>query len=86
MLDRPSIVCRVLRPITRPIVGRPNTLLLVWPGHPHTLTITTLSGNVLHTAYCPEGVLYGALLHLFLDAAIRPLTEADERALLGVAA
>lgn len=86
MLDRPSIVCRVVRPITAPITGAPGRLLLVWPGHVHTLTITTARGDVLRTCYVPEGVLYGALLHLFLDAAIIPLTETDERALLRVAA
>jgi hypothetical protein len=86
MLPAPSIVCRVVRPIMAPIVARPNSLLLVWPGHAHTLTVASSCGTVQRTAYCPEGVLYGALLNLFLDAAIRPLTEADERALLGVAA
>lgn len=83
MLDRPSIVCRVLRPIADPIVARPDEVLTAWPGHPAlTLCVLTPDGETItRSRYLPEGVLYSALLDLFLDGAIR-LSHASEQALL----
>ena len=87
MLDRPSIVCRVLRPILDPIAARPGEVLVVWPGHPtHTVTVRTEDGHASLRHCCvPEGALYGLLLNLYLDAAIQCLTTESERALLRVA-
>ncbi|MFN9086723.1 MAG: hypothetical protein ACK6DP_05105 [Gemmatimonas sp.] len=83
MLDRPSIVCRVLRPFLAPIVARPNEVLTAWPGHP-TLALCVLTPDgetIIRSRYLPEGVLYSALLDLFLDGSVR-LSEESERALL----
>jgi len=83
MLPRPSIVCRVARPILSPIVAAPGDVLAVWPGHPtHALTVLSSDGLTVRRA-CPrpEGLLYGDLLHWFLDAAVL-MPEADQRAFL----
>lgn len=87
MLPAPSIVCRVLRPMLDPIVARPNDLLAVWPGHPtHALIVFMADGlTALRWSPCPEGVLYGALLNLYLDAVLVALTVESERSLLQVA-
>lgn len=87
MLDRPSIVCRVLRPLCEPIVARPGELLVVWPGHPtHTLTVCAPDGQtLLRHGHCAAGVLYGALLNLYLDAAVRCCDPESERSLLSAA-
>ena len=87
MLDRPSIVCRVLRPFVSLIVAHRDQLLIVWPGHPK-LTVCVCSpdgATLLRSRYVPEGRLYGDLLHLFLDAKIHCLSETSERALLRTA-
>jgi hypothetical protein len=83
MLDAPSIVCRVIRPIAYPIVARPDEVLVVWPGHPDlTLCVLTPDGEtIIRSRYLPEGVLYSTLLDLFLDGAILLSTD-SERALL----
>jgi hypothetical protein len=83
MLDRPSIVCRVIRPIADPIVARRNDILTAWPGH-RTLTLCVLTADaerLIRSAYLPERLLYPALLDLFLDGRVR-LPEASQRALL----
>ena len=87
MLDAPSIVCRVIRAIVYTIVARPDEVLVVWPGHPtQTLTVRTPDGRTfLRCCGVPDGALYGILLNLYLDAAIRCLTPSSERALLRVA-
>jgi hypothetical protein len=87
MLDAPSIVCRVIRPIVYPIVARPDEVLVVWPGHPtHTLTVCAPDGKaVLRWIYCADGALYGILLNLYLDAAIRCCDPESERSLLTAA-
>lgn len=86
MLPRPSIACLVLRPIVYPLPCHIGELLIVWPGHRRlTLTATTDDGLPLRWRYWPEGRLYGDLLHLFLDARIRALDVASERALLRIA-
>lgn len=83
MLDRPSIVCRVLRPITSPIVARRDEILAVWFGHPtHAVCVLDPEGEeIIRHAPRDEGLLYGELLEQFLDARIR-LPEASQRALL----
>jgi hypothetical protein len=83
MLDAPSIVCRVIRPIVYPIVARPDDVLTAWPGHPElTVCVLTPDGNtIIRSRYLPEGVLYSTLLDLFLDGAILLSTD-SERALL----
>jgi hypothetical protein len=75
MLDRPSIVCRVVRPMACPIAADPGDVLVAWPGHPtHSLAVVRHQ-RVVRTRHVPDGVLYGALLDLFLSARIRlPLT------------
>lgn len=87
MLPAPPIVCRVLRPMLHPIVARAGEVLTVWPGHPtHTLIVFMADGETpLRWCPCPEGALYGALLNLYLDAALVALTVESERALLRVA-
>lgn len=83
MLAAPSIVCRVIRPFLDPIVARPDEVLTAWPGHPElTLCVLTHDGEtIIRSRYLPEGVLYSALLDLFLDGAIL-LSHESERALL----
>lgn len=87
VLESPSIVCRVLRPMLDPIVASKGDLLAVWPGHPtHALIVFEADGmTALRWAPCPEGVLYGALLGLYLDAVLAALTVKSERSLLRVA-
>ena len=82
MLDRPSIVCRVVRPIATPIAADPGDTLVGWPGHPtHTLAVVSPRQTVRRTRFVPDGVLYGALLELYLDGKIR-LAVASQRHLL----
>lgn len=83
MLTAPSILCRVVRPFAAPIVARPADVLSVWPGHPtHTLAVLTPDcDRIIRHGYCPESKLYGEILSLFLDAAIRLPVQA-QRALL----
>ena len=83
MLDRPSIVCRVVRPILSPIVAAPGDVLAAWPGHPSlALCVLDTHGDTIKRAVpCPEGALYSQLLNWFLDARIQ-MPEASERALL----
>ena len=77
------IVCRVLSPIIAPIVARPGDLLVIRPAAKDSLAVTDGAGRVeLRRAAIPPGRLYGDLLHLMLDEAIRPLTSVDERLLL----
>jgi DNA mismatch repair protein MutH len=77
------IVCRVLSPIIAPIVARPGELLVIRPAAHDSLAVTDATGTTeLRRAAIPPGRLYGDLLHLMLDDAIRPLTSADERLLL----
>ena len=87
MLDRPSIVCRVLGPTAPLIESAIGDLLVVWPGHEtHTVTVCGPDGHTVRRfAYRPEGVLYGALLNLYLDAAIRCCDPESERSLLTAA-
>lgn len=84
MLTAPSIVCRVLRPMLYPIVAERHTILSVWPGHP-TMTLSVLSPDceqLLRFRHHPEGLLYGDLLNLYLDAMIQCVSLESERALL----
>lgn len=86
MTNSPTIVCRVSLRIDSPVQADPGDVLVVWPGHPtHALMVMTDDRQLVRHAACPEGVLYGSLLHLFLDSAIQPLTVRSERALLRVA-
>lgn len=87
MLNAPSIACLVLRPIMTPIPAKAGEMLIVWPGHPTlTLCVVTHDGRaIIRESYCPDGVLYGALLDLYLDAKIRCLSDQSERALLRTA-
>ena len=87
MLSRPSIVCRVLGPTGTLLESARGDLLVIWPGHPtHTVSVCTPDGRItLRWRHCPEGVLYGALLNLYLDAAIRCCDPESERALLSAA-
>ena len=86
MLDAPSIACRVLRSFADPIVAHRGEVLTVWPGHPElTLTILDRDGKPLRWQHYPELLVYGMMLHLYLDAKIEPLSLASERALLRVA-
>lgn len=83
MLNKPSIVCRVVKDIDDPIMAFPGQVLSAWPGHPH-LSLSVLTGDcsrVIRSCYCPERVLYAELLNLFLDGAIR-LPVRSQRALL----
>ena len=78
-----TIVCRVLSPIIAPIVARPGELLVIRPAAEDTIAVTDAVGTtVLRCAAVPPGRLYGDLLHLIIDEAIRPLTSVDERLLL----
>ncbi len=83
MLDRPSIVCRVVRPILSPIVAAPGDVLAAWPGHPsHTLAVAPPDlSRIIRHRFCEDGVLYGVLLDLFLDARIS-LPVRSQKALL----
>lgn len=82
MLDRPSIVCRVVRPMVKPIAADPGDTLVAWPGHPtHTLAVVSSEKAVRRTRHVPDGVLYGALLELYLDGKVR-LPVASQRRLL----
>jgi hypothetical protein len=83
MLDRPSIVCRVVRPILSPLVATPGDYLTGWPGHPtHTLAVVTSDQTtVVRHRFCADGALYGLLLDLFLDGKVR-LTDQAQRRLL----
>jgi hypothetical protein len=87
MLDRPSIVCRVIGCTDLLIDATPGDLLVVWPGHPtHTVTVCTPDGHTVRNfRFCAEGSLYGILLNLYLDAAIRCCDEESERSLLRAA-
>ena len=83
MLDAPSIICRVVRPIVGPVVAAPGDILAVWPGHP-THTLAVVSGDkatLLRHCFCADGAVYGLVLDWFLDARIR-LPLQDQRALL----
>lgn len=83
MLDAPSIICRVVRPIVGPVVAAPGDVLTAWPGHP-TLALYVLDGTcttVKHSSPREEGALYSDLLHWFLDARIQ-MPEASQKALL----
>lgn len=78
-----TIVCRVLSPIIAPIVARPGELLVIRPAAEDSLVVTNAAGErEIRRAAIPPGRLYGDLLHLMLDEAIRPLTSVDERLLL----
>ena len=70
-----------------PIPARVGDVLTVWPGHPTlTLCVSSPDGQKpLHWCYVPEGLLYGDLLHWFLDAKIEAMTVESERALLRIA-
>lgn len=87
MLDRPSIVCRVVRPFFAPIAATPGQVLTVWPGHPtHTLIVFTPSlDRCIRYAHRAESVLYSDLLSLFLDGKIQ-LPDRSARALLSQSA
>ncbi len=87
MLPAPSIACLVLRPFMAPIPANAGEMLIVWPGHPTlTLCVVTRDGReIIREAHCPDGVLYGALLDLYLDAKIRCLSDQSEQALLRTA-
>ncbi|WP_353265856.1 hypothetical protein [Gemmatimonas sp.] len=87
MLDAPSIVCRVLGSTDTLIESCPGDLLVIWPGHPtHTVTVCGPDGLTVRAfGYCAEAVLYGALLNLYLDAAIRCCDPESERSLLTAA-
>ena len=78
-----TIVCRVLSPIIAPIAARPGELLVIRPAAEDSLVVTNAAGErEIRRAAIPPGRLYGDLLHLMLDEAIRPLTSVDERLLL----
>jgi hypothetical protein len=84
MLDAPSIFCRVTRPMRYPIWADPGDVLAVWPGHPE-MTISVLTadaGDIKRAMYRPEGMLYGDLLNLYLDAVMVPVSAQDEERLL----
>ena len=83
MLERPSIVCRVLRPIVKPLPARAGDVLVCWPDHPtHAVAVLDAACDLVkrHRPY-DSGALYGDLLHAFLDAKIQ-MPEAAQRALL----
>ena len=78
-----TIVCRVLSPIIAPIAARPGELLVIRPASEDSLVVTNASGErEIRRAAIPPGRLYGDLLHLMLDEAIRPLTSVDEQMLM----
>lgn len=84
MLASPSIFCRVIRPMRYPLWADPGDVLAVWPGHP-ALTISVLTHDaedVKRAMYRPEGLLYGDLLNLYLDAVVAPVSAQDEERLL----
>ena len=83
MLPAPSIACRVVRPILNPIPAEVGRMLVVWPGHPtKTLSVLTPCGrHIIRSAPLSDGLLYGALLELYLDGKIACLSLASERAL-----
>lgn len=86
VLDAPSIACVVLQSFADPFPAHKGELLIIWPGHPrHTIASCSADGTTfLRSRPYEDGKLYGDLLHLFLDAKIRCLTEQAERALLRV--
>jgi hypothetical protein len=78
-----TIVCRVLSPIIAPISARPGDLLVIRPAATDSIAVVDAKvERELRRAAVPPGRLYGDLLHLMIDEAIRPLTRADERLLL----
>lgn len=83
MLPAPSIACRVIRPFMDPIPADVGRMLVVWPGHPtKTLSVLTPCGrHIIRSAPLSDGLLYGALLELYLDGKIACLSLASERAL-----
>lgn len=83
MLPRPSIVCRVMRPMAFPIPAHTGDVLAVWPDHPtHALAVLTAdcAAIIRHAPY-DAGKLYGDLLGAFLDGKLQ-LPEPSQRALL----
>lgn len=87
MLARPTIVCRVLRPIAKPLPARAGDVLVCWPDHPtHAVAVLDEACDLIrcHAPY-DSGALYGDLLHHFLDARIQ-MPEQAQRALLSQSA
>lgn len=82
MLDRPFLVGRVVRAFDTPIAAEVEDTLIAWPGHrTHTLAVVTPDQVVRRTRHVAYGVLYGALLGLYLDGKVRMPTASQRRLL-----
>jgi hypothetical protein len=82
MTNQPIAVLRVLSPLLYPVPAAAGDALAVWPGHPtHALAVTKPDLEVRAHRGCPDGELYGVILHLLLDGAVEPMDAASRLAL-----
>lgn len=85
MTHEPIAVLRVLSPLLHPLPAATGDAISVWPGHPtHALTVTRADLRIRAHRACPEGELYGLILHLLLDGAVEPMDAASRQALMRV--